>query len=157
MFENPYHLAMLTPPWLHFRVASKTKVHMEPGAIIDYRLRWLVFPLSWRTRIAAYAPPYYFIDEALRSPYQFWRHQHVLEAVDGGTRITDTVDYALPFGALGRLAHFLAVRRSLLAIFTFRQRAVNCYWGCGARIEWPTVRWIESPPSPPKTASPEYR
>jgi ligand-binding SRPBCC domain-containing protein len=155
MFENPYNLALITPPWLHFLVTSKQKVIMALGAVIDYRFRWLGLPMHWRTRISSYQPPHRFVDEALRSPYVFWRHLHTFEPVDGGTLVRDCVDYQMPFGPLGRLAHDLVVRRNLIAIFTFRQQALNRHWGCGARISWPTVHWLESPPAPPETASPE--
>lgn len=157
MFENPYNLAIITPPWLHFLVTSKKKVEMALGAEIEYRFRWLGIPMYWKTRISSYDPPRQFVDEALRSPYVFWRHLHTFETVEGGTRVCDAVDYALPFGPLGRLAHRLIVRANLIAIFTFRQQALNRHWGCGARITWPTVRWLESPPAPPGTASPEYQ
>jgi ligand-binding SRPBCC domain-containing protein len=143
VFENPYNLAIITPPWLHFLVTSKQKVDMRLGAEIDYRFRWLGVPMYWRTRITAYAPPKKFIDEALKSPYVFWRHLHTFEEVPGGTLVRDQVDYQLPFGALGRMAHAIAVRRNLLAIFTFRQKALNRHWGVGARITWPVIRWLE--------------
>ncbi|MFN0101214.1 MAG: SRPBCC family protein [Bryobacteraceae bacterium] len=155
MFEDPYNLATITPPWLNFLVTSKRKVQMAPGAEIEYGFRWLGIPMYWRTRITSYSPPTQFVDEAIRSPYVFWRHLHTFETVDGGTLVRDTVDYALPLGQLGRLAHSLVVRRNLIAIFTFRQRALNRHWGCGARIVWPTVRWLESLPAPPETANPE--
>ena len=155
MFENPYNLAILTPPWLHFLVTSKEKVEMRLGAEIDYSFRWLGVPMYWRTRITSHNPPTRFVDEALRSPYIFWRHLHTFEAVDGGTLVRDSVDYKLPFGPFGRLAHALAVRRNLTAIFTFRQQALDNHWGGGSRIAWPTVRWLAPQPSAPETASPE--
>ena len=40
----------------------------------------------------------------------------------GGTLVTDRVDYALPFGFLGVLAHRLFVRRALKRIFDYRQQ-----------------------------------
>ena len=43
---------------------------------------------------------------------------------DGGTRMTDTVDYELPLGPLGTLAHSMFVRRSLAKIFDFRAHAI---------------------------------
>jgi ligand-binding SRPBCC domain-containing protein len=157
MFENPYNLAIITPPWLHFLVTSKEKVQMRLGAEIDYRFTWLGLPMHWRTRITAYQPPVKFVDEALRSPYVFWRHLHTFEAVEGGTLVRDTVDYKLPLGPLGRMAHWLAVRRNLIAIFTYRQKTLNEHWGGGATITWPTVRRTQSQPSLPGTANPEDR
>lgn len=154
MFENPYNLAILTPPWLNFRVTSKAKVEMRPGAEIEYRFQWLGLPMHWKTRISSYAPPSAFVDEALRSPYVFWHHLHTFEPVEGGTLVRDVVDYQLPLGPLGWLAHAVAVRYNLIAIFTFRQRTLNSLWGGNARIRWPEISWIESPRAVPGTASP---
>ena len=41
----------------------------------------------------------------------------------------DVVDYELPFGPLGGLAHRLFVRRSLESIFDFRRRAILDIFG----------------------------
>jgi ligand-binding SRPBCC domain-containing protein len=37
----------------------------------------------------------------------------------------DRVEYALPFGFLGRIVHRLLVRRQLEAIFDFRTEAID--------------------------------
>ena len=42
----------------------------------------------------------------------------------GGTLIADAVDYELPLGALGTLAHVLFVRRTLERIFDYRRARV---------------------------------
>jgi hypothetical protein len=39
------------------------------------------------------------------------------------------VEYALPFGPVGRLAHLLLVRRQLESIFDFRERTVAELFG----------------------------
>ena len=39
--------------------------------------------------------------------------------------MADHVDYALPFGPLGRLVHRLRVRRQLEQIFDYRRRAID--------------------------------
>ena len=52
-----------------------------------------------------------------------WRHRHTFTEVEDGTLISDSVEYALPWGALGRLAQPL-VRGQLRGIFEFRQRAL---------------------------------
>jgi ligand-binding SRPBCC domain-containing protein len=60
------------------------------------------------------------VDEQRQGPYALWHHEHTFRAVEGGTEVTDTVTYALPFGPLGRLAHSLLVRRQLESIFRYR-------------------------------------
>jgi ligand-binding SRPBCC domain-containing protein len=124
VFENASNLARITPAWLNFRMAAPGKMHLRKGAVIDYTIRWMHIPVSWRTRITQYDPPLCFVDEQVRGPYRLWRHRHTFEACAGGTLVGDRVEYALPFGGLGRLAHRLLVARQLRGIFKYRQAAL---------------------------------
>ncbi len=121
VFENPYNLALITPPWLNFRILTPN-LTMREGLLIDYTIRWLGFPMRWRTLISRYDPPHAFVDEQIAGPYRLWRHLHTFREVEGGTLVSDRVEYALPFGPLGELAHRLMVRRQLDAIFDYRRR-----------------------------------
>src|SRR5438132_13726224 len=109
VFESPYNLARITPPWLHFRITTPERVTIRKGAEIEYEIRWLGIPVSWRTVITKYEPPVLFEDEQTDGPYTLWRHRHGFEEVEDGTVISDQVEYALPLGALGRLAHYLVI------------------------------------------------
>ena len=123
VFENPYNLARITPPGMGFRILTKDLV-MARGAEIEYELRWMGLPLRWQTLISAYDPPREFVDEAIRSPYRYWRHRHTFRISPEGTVVADRVDYALPLGWLGRMAHATVVARQLRSIFEFRQEAI---------------------------------
>src|SRR5579883_3660850 len=63
IFEDPYNLARITPPWLRFEITSRERVRMRRGAEITYRISWLRIPIRWRTVITEYEPPFYFVDE----------------------------------------------------------------------------------------------
>lgn len=122
-FARPENLARITPPWLGFRMVSDD-VRMREGLRIEYRVRPLGVPQRWVSEITAYDPPHRFVDEQVAGPYARWHHEHRFRAVDGGTEVTDTVTYALPFGPIGRLAHGLLVRRQLESIFDYRERTL---------------------------------
>ena len=124
-YADALNLEAITPPWLAFRVTTAEPIEMRSGALIEYRLRLHGVPVRWRTRIAAWEPPRRFVDVQLRGPYVLWQHTHTFEP-DGphAVIIRDRVRYALPLGALGRLAHALFVRRDLERIFDYRERAV---------------------------------
>jgi ligand-binding SRPBCC domain-containing protein len=133
VFEDPYNLAKITPPWLNFKILSP-EVRMRSGEEIEYRFRWLGAPMYWKTIISAYQPPFYFVDEAVRSPYSYWRHHHFFRVLEGGgTAVADRVEYGLPLGPLGRAAHGAVVGRQLRRIFEFRQRAIGGMLG-GAEV-----------------------
>ena len=60
------------------------------------------------------------MDEQRFGPYALWHHQHHFKAVDGGVEMIDEVNYAIPFGILGRFANWLFVGRQVNAIFDYR-------------------------------------
>jgi ligand-binding SRPBCC domain-containing protein len=84
--------------------------------------------VRWVTEITDWHPPHRFVDVQRRGPYRLWQHTHEFEAVNGGTRMRDSVHYALPWGVLGRLAHNLIVQRDLNTIFDYRSRHVSAWF-----------------------------
>jgi ligand-binding SRPBCC domain-containing protein len=123
-FASPENLAIITPPWLGFRILTPLPLEVRTGTFIDYTIRWLGIPVRWRTLITEYQPSVKFVDQQIKGPYRFWHHEHAFEAVAGGTRMTDRVTYILPFGRLGDLAHRLLVRRQLEEIFDYRAASI---------------------------------
>src|SRR5690348_2269824 len=113
VFQDPYNLAKITPAWLRFRVTSNQKVMMRKGAEIEYSIRWLGLPMKWKTVIAEYNPPLEFVDEQAKGPYALWRHRHTFHQTPEGVRVCDRVEYALPLGRLGRMAHAFVVAQQL--------------------------------------------
>jgi ligand-binding SRPBCC domain-containing protein len=76
--------------------------------------------MRWTTRIEEWCPPTRFVDIQLKGPYSHWQHTHSFEACDGGTLIKDTIQYAVPFGALGDFFAGWIVRRDVERIFDYR-------------------------------------
>lgn len=139
VFKNPLNLAKITPNWLNFQVVTKD-VQMRKGAEIEYIIKWLGIPMHWKTLISGYDPPYSFVDEQAEGPYSFWRHHHTFEETPLGTRVGDHVEYALPLGVLGQVAHAVMVKRQLEAIFKFRQREIgNLLGGKTVEIAAPVI------------------
>jgi ligand-binding SRPBCC domain-containing protein len=124
-YGDALNLEPMTPPWLHFQVTTPGTIAMSPGALLDYRLRLHGVPVRWQTRIETWQPPHRFVDMQLRGPYSLWEHTHTFEPDGaGGTIVGDRVRYAIPYGPLGALAHWLFVRRDLERIFDFRSEAL---------------------------------
>ncbi len=128
-FSKAENLQQLTPPWLHFRILSVDPAPVRKGTLIRYSLRWRIFPIRWKTEILEWEPSQRFVDLQLKGPYKLWHHEHRFIAEGGGTRITDEVQYELPFGILGSIAHTLKVRRDVETIFAYRTEVVNRLFG----------------------------
>lgn len=139
VFENPYNLARITPPNLGFQILTANLV-MNKGTEIDYEFRWLALPFRWKTRITVYNPPSIFVDEAVRSPYSFWRHEHRFRQTPEGTIISDQVHYGMRMGFVGQAVHGAIVSRQLTKIFAYRQEAIRKLLGGTAdSIRHPTI------------------
>ena len=99
-FAEARNLETLTPPWVKFKVLTPPPITMQPGTLIDYKIKAHGWPISWRTEIAEWNPPHRFVDLQLRGPYTLWRHTHTFEEREGGTLCRDHVRYRPRGGAL---------------------------------------------------------
>ena len=124
-FSDAFNLEALTPPHFGFRVVTPRPIEVKAGALIDYKLKVNGIPLGWTTRIETWDPPHGFSDIQLRGPYKLWHHTHTFTETGGGTKIADHVEYQLPLGFLGDLAHKLWVRRDVESIFAYREKIIR--------------------------------
>jgi ligand-binding SRPBCC domain-containing protein len=124
-FAEAANLERLTPGFLHFRILTPGRIRMQPGTLIDYQLQLYAVPFRWRTRIETFEPPQRFTDVQLVGPYRRWHHLHEFFEVPGGTLVVDRVNYELPLGVFGTLAHELFVRRLLDGIFAYRRERLQ--------------------------------
>lgn len=123
-FKDPYNLEAITPPWLAFKVVRSSDDVVRLDTRISYRLRLHGIPLGWESRISEFTDGESFADEMLSGPYRRWYHRHLFREVRDGVEMQDIVEYALPFGPLGRLMNALTVRRRLEAIFEHRAERI---------------------------------
>ena len=124
-FSDPGNLARLTPPGLRFRLVGPPPAALQAGCRLEYRIRWTFLRLRWVTRITRWAPDAEFEDVQEEGPYRTWIHTHRFEERNRRVLMRDRVEYELPFGALGRFAQRLLVRRQLETIFDYRRRAIE--------------------------------
>lgn len=84
-------------------VGGVTSGVMRLGDTVTWRARHGGIPFRMTSRITEYDAPRRFVDEQVSGPFARWWHEHRFEERDGVTTMTDTVEYAAPFGLLGRL------------------------------------------------------
>ena len=124
-FADAGNLERITPPELNFHIITPQPIDIKKGALIDYTLKLRGIPITWKTEITQWNPPFDFIDSALKSPYKQWIHLHTFEAGENGeTIMKDIVRYRLPFEPLGDLAHWY-VKKELKYIFDYRYKVIE--------------------------------
>ena len=121
-FSSPMNLPKITPKDMAFTVLSEQKTNkIFEGMIIDYTVSPLLgIPLKWKTRITSVIPNKSFTDFQEKGPYKLWNHHHEFIPNEKGVFMIDKVDYELPFGLLGNIAHALFVKKKLEKIFKYR-------------------------------------
>lgn len=147
-YADVSNLEAITPPWLRFRILTPHPIVVGEGTVIDYKLALHGVPMRWRTRIERWEPARCFVDRQIDGPFSLWNHTHTFEERPGGTLIRDRVEYRMPLGAVGRLAHKLLIGRDLDRIFHYRSSAVIELLGSGRG-----PRRAEDPPVTPTAAA----
>lgn len=122
-FSSPNNLSKITPPDMGFIVHTQNLNNQSiyEGMEIDYTVKPLFkIPLKWTTIITQVDFQKSFTDFQKKGPYKYWNHFHEFFPNENGVLMKDTVDYELPFGFIGTIAHQLLVKQKLNNIFDYR-------------------------------------
>ncbi len=113
------NLQVISPKDVSVRLLNKDFVpHI--GGVLRLKTVKSFVPMIWEVRIDAMKEPRLLVDVAERSPFAFWKHSHIFTQVnETQCELRDVVEYALPFGFLGRLFHGF-VEGELEKMFAFR-------------------------------------
>lgn len=129
-FSTPKNLSKITPEHMAFQILYISGGESAyAGQLIRYKVSVLPgIRVNWVTEITQVKEPLHFIDEQRFGPYAFWHHQHHFREVPGGVEMVDEVNYAIGYGWLGRLAHWLFVGRAVNRIFDHRFSVLERYF-----------------------------
>ncbi|KFE97232.1 SRPBCC family protein [Chryseobacterium luteum] len=121
-FSSADNLSRITPEDMKFVVLTKMQNdEIYEGMIIDYHVSPLLgIKMNWRTKIRQVSFQKSFTDFQQKGPYKLWNHFHEFILNEEGVLMRDTVDYELPFGFLGEIAHSLFVKKKIEHIFRYR-------------------------------------
>lgn len=128
--SNPANLKVITPEQMGFNILDGADKKMFPGQIIQYMVKpFPGYSTKWVTEITHVQAGSYFVDEQRFGPYTLWHHKHFISEIPGGVLMEDIIDYKLPFGILGRMAHPFLVKRQLRQIFMHREQKLTSLFG----------------------------
>ena len=113
-----------------FEILSGADRPMFAGQIIQY----IVTPVlgiktKWVTEITHVEYQKYFVDEQRYGPYALWHHKHFIKEIEGGVEMEDIIDYKLPMGLIGQMAHPILVQPKLNEIFNYRKEKLTQLFG----------------------------
>lgn len=131
---RPGAFERLVPPWEHIRVVDRGNGVAE-GSRVELELSNGLFRQRWTAEHRDFLPGRQFRDVQVRGPFAKWEHTHSVSA-DGPNAcwLEDRIEFAAPYGALGRLA-LPYLRRKLQATFAYRHRTMAADLICHRRTE----------------------
>lgn len=126
-FSSPRNLQKITPSSVKLKMRTAITIpEIQEGLYIEYVLSPILrVPFEWITLVSKVDRPYSFTDIQLKGPFALWEHKHSFKPMQGGTEITDEVNYALPMGVFGQIAHTILIKRRLEEIFDFREKELK--------------------------------
>jgi ligand-binding SRPBCC domain-containing protein len=118
--EAPGAFERLTPPWERVRVV-RHEGGIRDGARVSLRVGPPLVSLRWDLEHRDYQYGRSFTDRQVRGPFRAWTHVHRMTPDGPGACVLeDTIEYALPFGMLGRVFGRPFVQWKLRRLFAFR-------------------------------------
>jgi ligand-binding SRPBCC domain-containing protein len=106
-------------------VGGVTTGRLNLGDEVTWQARH--FGRSWRmtSRITACDRATYFVDEQVAGPFVGWRHaHHFTQRPDDTTLMRDVIEYAAPYGLLGRLAEVVFLDHYMAGLIMTRNRYI---------------------------------
>lgn len=130
-FTQPTNLAKITPAEMKFLITNSPAEQTYGGQIITYKIG--IFPFiksNWITEITHFRARNVFVDEQRFGPYAMWHHEHHFEELeDGSVKMTDIINYKLPFGVFGNMLAGRLIREKLTRIFSYRYSEIKKIFG----------------------------
>lgn len=126
-FSSANNLSEITPKDMNFIVLTTMENdEIYEGMLIDYYVSPLFgIKMKWQTEIIKVDFQKSFIDFQKKGPYKLWHHHHEFIPNENGVLMKDTVDYELPMGFLGEIAHTVFVKKKIEHIFDYRNAVLE--------------------------------
>lgn len=120
--ERPGAFERLTPPWVRMEVVERRGGIRDGGELV-MRLWAGPVPITWRALHRDYVAGRQFVDEQVAGPFRRWVHTHrCIPDGPSASVLEDTVDWALPGGALPERLGASVAEAALDRMFGFRHR-----------------------------------
>ncbi len=121
--SRPGAFARLTPPWQAVKVLQQSGEFANRRVVMDLAMG--LGSVRWVAQHRDAIPARQFVDEQVQGPFAQWRHSHLFIAEPAdvpGCQLTDSIEWQLPGGGLGRWLAGGHVEALLKRTFAFRHR-----------------------------------
>jgi len=122
LHADPRNIARVAAPPAHVQLLPPYDVPLRLGSVVRVQVALFgLLPQIVETEIVVCDPPHEFADVQRRGPFRAWRHRHLFREIEGGTELTDDVEYELPTALPFRLLGGEAMTGMMENLFAKRQ------------------------------------
>ena len=98
---------------------------MKEGQSVTWRAKHFGINQDLTSIVHSLHPPNSFVSEMTRGAFKKLYHQHIFEANDGGTLMTDKFEFEAPFGLLGKLVSALVLKKYMTNFLLIRNAHIK--------------------------------
>jgi len=122
--DRPANVKRVTPTTIAVSLESHPS-DLRLGTIFAYRLKRWPLELSWDVVVSEYSPPEGFTNVKARGFFPKWAHRHtIVEADDGGTELSVSLEYEVPPGLYNTLSNSYVIRDAMTELIREQTRAI---------------------------------
>lgn len=106
-------------------IAGKTSGLIGLGEFVTWEATHFGIKQQLTSKITEFNSPHYFLDEMVSGAFKSFRHEHIFEANDNATLMTDKFYFVSPFGILGKLVNTLFLKRYMSQLLQTRNQLLK--------------------------------
>jgi ligand-binding SRPBCC domain-containing protein len=106
-------------------IGGTTGGQIKLGETVTWKASHFGLNFIMTSQITELKRPRHFIDEMIKGPFKYLRHQHIFEKTPDGTLMTDSFDFQSPLGILGTIADKLVLERYLRRLLIKRNELIK--------------------------------
>ena len=96
------NITKITPSNTKVQLLSEDTPAFE-GKIVKLKTIRMFIPIIWEVRIEKLEKPNILVDLAIKSPFKYWKHQHLFTQKGNECELQDIIEFELPFGIFGKI------------------------------------------------------
>ena len=114
------NITKITPKDTKVKLLSADTQTYE-GKVVSIKTTKFFIPTYWDVKIEKLEHPNILIDVAIKSPFKYWKHQHIFTKKGNMCELKDVIEYEMPFGILGKLANPF-IKKDITSMFEYRHK-----------------------------------
>ncbi len=106
-------------------IAGVTSGLIGMNQSVTWRAKHFGIYQNLTSKITAFEPPNYFVDEMEKGIFKRFKHEHIFKEDQGQTLMIDVFDYESPLGILGQIADKLFLKKYMQNLLEKRNETIK--------------------------------